>query len=179
MADSDWEQVNIRLQPERKERWTSAVSEDTTYENLTHLIRLSVEKELKGEHEAPAPPEDTGGKSEVSGEVLTTLNRIERSVENMDDRLSALEQESEVENKTNRVLRNAIFEILPAESELDGGDDYGLTAKEIGQTLGVEPGEVRHTIDRMQTSQIQSEQLPAQQGDPDDTELPTVYYRRG
>jgi cation transport regulator ChaC len=179
MGDSDWEQVNIRLQPERKERWTSAVSEDTTYENLTHLIRLSVEKELKGEHDVPASSESTAGEADTSGEVLTTLNRIERSVENMDDRLSALEQESEAENKTNRVLRNAIFEILPAESELEGGNDYGMTAEEIAKTLGVEPGEVSYVIDRMQTSQIQSEQLPSQQGDPDDAEQPTVYYRRG
>lgn len=175
MADSDWEQVNIRLQPKRKKRWTSTVSESPTYENLTHLIRLSVEKELNDEHDTTTQSSRSEDDSEVSGEILTTLNRIERSVDNMDDRLSAIEQESEAES--DKLLRNAMFEILPPESELDTKED-GMTIGDISKKLGVSREKVNETIEGLQTSQIQSKQLPSHFG-PDDVEHPVVYYRRG
>lgn len=174
MTESDWEQVNIRLQPERKDRWTSAVSEGTSYENLTHLIRLSVEKELNDERDVTESG-DNRIESEVSGEVLTTLNRIERTVDNMNDRLDALEQESEAES--NKLLQNAIFAILPPESEVDNEED-GMAIGEISKKLGVSKEAVRETIEGLGTSQIQYTRLPDQFG-PDDTKNPVVYYRKG
>jgi len=93
----------------------------------------------------------------------------------MDDRLGAFEQESETES--NKLLRNAIFEILPPESELDNEED-GMTTGDISKKLGVSTEEVRETIEGLQTSQIQSTQLPSHFG-PDDVEHPVVYYRGG
>lgn len=129
--------VAFRVDESVKSNWEEA-AESPEYDSLSHLIRLSVQKEI-AETESPRgetqPSADLGGDSEV----LESLTRLERTVDSIQDELNAVGREDRAEELYD--LEQVLFEILPvADNSLE---DYtpgeGMDLHTPGEGRNVEP----------------------------------------
>jgi hypothetical protein len=106
--------VNFHVDEGKKEEWEDAVDESMEYQNLSHLIRTSVERELSGGHKAS----ESGPEMGRILERLDTLGEIQRQLRDIDGRLRAVEDE--VKHDPERTeLAGELFRILPEETSDD------------------------------------------------------------
>ena len=159
----------VKVPASTAEDWEKYIEETPEVDSLSHLIRLSVERERQGKYTqaqqvAPDSPDDV-----LSGEVLTTLRGIQTGIEDLEERLTAIEETQSAEASYD--LRKAIYEILPPDTELlstigivdeipkpENPDDLGvMTAREVAQKLGADTREVEEILDDLveSTGQIQ------------------------
>ncbi|WP_254272426.1 hypothetical protein [Haloarcula marina] len=156
---SDKKVKTVKVPEARAEEWEEYADETPEVDSVSHLIRLSVQKEISGKYDVEqrrAPDENAG----MSGEVLTHLQKIQTSIEDVEGRLSALEEvESE---EAGYDLKKAVFEVLPptpdeavtatTEPEIPASapnfpeDTEAMTAQEVAQKLGAEVNDVQDTL---------------------------------
>ncbi|WP_338726721.1 hypothetical protein [Haladaptatus sp. DJG-WS-42] len=169
---TDWEQVNLRVSPERKQEWEQFVEEHPNANNLSHLIRLAVTREIQGRE--PSRQEQS---SEVSTEVLEALTRIENGLDEVQTRVKALEREQMAASGMD--YQQAAFAVLPTEPKgelIEGPNgptrldppaqppEYGMTVEDVADNLGVDNLDaVKDALDRLSdlTDQVRSSAGPA------------------
>lgn len=77
------QQIHIKVAPERKEKWESYVDENLEYDNLSQLIRLSVEAEINRDGESQEL--DTEHLENLIDEVREDVDDIETTVRAIDN----------------------------------------------------------------------------------------------
>jgi hypothetical protein len=181
------EQINIRVGSDKKERWKEIVEESPEYDSLTHLISLSVEKELSGENGG------THGDASLDAEASDTLqqvagstDRIEGTLSEVQDRLRTVEQrigQSNSEVSVKAAIRETLderppdahVEELPEDAPADAVvtgyeyDEFGLTSRQIAARLNADESTVRETLREMP-------RVRSVKGGPDNE---TYYFLRG
>lgn len=76
------EQIHIKVAPERKEKWQCYVDENLEFDNLSQLIRLSVEAEIDGD----------GENQELDTEYLENqLDEIRGDIEDIETTVRAID----------------------------------------------------------------------------------------
>lgn len=70
------ETVAFRLPSEMKESWEQTVKESPEYDSLTHLIKLSVRRELAGGSNESTPTPSIDG-DERLGEIAQTVSQVD------------------------------------------------------------------------------------------------------
>jgi len=153
--------VAFRVDESVKKDWEEA-AEDPEYDSLSHLIRLSVQKEITDTvgHTGPqTAPEETG-----NGEVLQYLNRIERVTEDVQDEVKALGRESRAEELYD--LEQVLLELLPEtpesyhpqEDEQSPIEDANPTPHDIAGRIGADTSDVSDALERLanNTGQVRS-----------------------
>lgn len=134
------EQVNIQIDGDEKSRWKDAVAQSPEYNSLTHLIQLSVIRELQRDN-------SDGGDVDLSP-VHDRLDTVANQIEEVSQGVSDI-RVSVRDNERKSQLRNKILDELRTEVTLDGFesgvevsdsspdvDDPGpMTAREIADSL--------------------------------------------
>lgn len=157
---SDKTQVNIRVLSETKDDWDDAVVGSPEYDSLTHLITLSVQKELyDGQLDQSISSEPTASADAIRDDVIPALKQLQRSVENLDSRIDRLESTVEAEGPEYDV-ETAIIDVLPTPEESGEHDwprSWGMTVSEIRDTLHsrgimIDKPDIRDAVDGLAES---------------------------
>lgn len=108
---ADGATTSFQQDDEQKRRWKEAVEANGEYQSLSHLIRLSVEKELS---------EGDGGGGSVPEEFPRQVRQLSETVEAVDQKLSQLhermgdvEQYLKQEAPETQELASKVFPVLP------------------------------------------------------------------
>lgn len=107
---SDKEQVNVKIDSERKDRWEDYKDQSMEVSSMSDLVRLSVEKELSGLEGGSGDNSDNA----QLGEIASTLKDIQSDIGQLDKRLSRVETSTQ-ENPELDKLANEVFPLLPDE----------------------------------------------------------------
>ena len=145
----------VKVPASKAEDWDEYLKENPEVDSISHLIRLSVEKEINGSHgERDAPSGDTETRNE--GEILTALRQIQTDVGDVEERLSALEGIKTAEADYD--LRKAVYSFLPEERDNLEYATWATTVEEIARKLGAEESDVKDTLDSLEerTGQVAS-----------------------
>jgi uncharacterized protein (DUF342 family) len=142
------QQINIRVDKERKARWMESAEESPQYNGLTHLIRLAVEKELSedfgasGEVDAALDSESKDLVREISG----STERLEQGVTELKARLRQVEERIG-ESGPKFSFKAAVRESLPEADSMN--PESGFTSTQTAARLGAEESEVREALESL------------------------------
>ena len=145
--------VSVKIPRETKRTWEEYAEANPDVDSVSHLIRLSVTKEMNRSNESR---EDTSIQQvEASAEVLEALKRIRNSIDEVDDRLTSIEKESKAEGPGFDV-QNTVFDLLPESAmppdklePIDYSDSEAVTPTEIADTLGIPEEDVARALIRL------------------------------
>jgi len=184
----------VKVPDDTAEEWDEYVDETPEVDSVSHLIRLSVLKEMNDESDVETLRIDDGSR-ELSGEVLTSLRKIETAIGDIEERLTALEDVETAE--ANYDIQKASYNFLPTppesayvpEPEGKGSyvwedadfDEWAVTAEETARKLGAEEEEVKDALDQLQetTGQVQSVTQGSERFDIGDSDSKTYYWKKG
>lgn len=154
--------VAFRVDPAVKEKWEEA-SESPEYDSLSHLIRLSVQKEITSD-ETESSGSQTADSSGFDSETIQSVTRIERVVSDIQKEVDALSQEKQSEELFD--LKQVLLELLPIAPEtyqpLKSEDSEIREAKsspqKIADRIGADVESVRDALTQLEenTAQVRS-----------------------
>jgi antitoxin component of RelBE/YafQ-DinJ toxin-antitoxin module len=167
--------VAFRVDESVKQEWEDA-ADSPEYDSLSHLIRLSVQKEI-----ADTETAHTGAQTKVEvaedSEVLQSLNRIERVVEDVQDEVEAAGRESragelyELEQVLLEVLPTAPESYHPGEGDSASIEDANATPHDIAGKIGADTSDVSDALERLEENTAQVRDATRQDTDE------TYYWR--
>lgn len=140
---ADRKRVALEVDPETKDRWKTAVKESNEYSSLSGLIRKSVTAELSDDTATSTQQAQLESDSEVVKELTNTLSRIERKVEDIDNRVSSLEGNT-ADSKAS-VIKNKIFTSL-------NRTDEAKTPQRIANETGFDEEQVSEQLEKLESS---------------------------
>jgi len=144
--------VSFRIAESVKQDWEDA-AQRPEYESLSHLIRLSVLREIsdEGAHGGAQTERDHG----QDGEVIESLNRIESIVTDVQDEMSATAREVRAENSFD--LEQVLLELLPTASRTLDPEEIDVetfrseaaTPRGLAGRIGADTDEVESALERL------------------------------
>ena len=150
----------VKVSASKADDWEAYIEENEHVDSMSHLIRLSVQREIQGKYKEAQRTATTDTADAASGEVLTTLRQIETGIGDLEDRLSAIERVNE--SDAGYDLKKAVYTLLPKDPEHVNPageiasevpylpeDSGAITAREIAQQLGADTEEVKDTLDEL------------------------------
>ncbi|OYR37942.1 hypothetical protein DJ82_13430 [Halorubrum sp. Ib24] len=154
--------VAFRIDESIKSEWEDA-AEGPEYDSLSHLIRLSVQREIteteSAQHTAQA---DTA--TVEDSDVLDSLTRLERTVEDIQDEMKAVSRESRSEELYN--LEQVLLEVLPSHKtnlkDLENpisSDIESATPEEIAARIDADEQDVSDALNRLSDNTAQVKEL--------------------
>jgi hypothetical protein len=170
-------QVNIRVDPETKEKWDQATGREPgkKYQSITELITQAVKKDLSDEADSDdsdaGPVEIDADLSVIEDDLLPAMARIENRFDDLETRLKTVERE--ITAGPDIDLERTVAEILPPESELDGTAG-AMTVTDIAKTIGADRRRVRAAIEELTANGEVTEDRPPSAVEGEDH--PAVYY---
>jgi len=154
--------VAFRIAEDIKQEWDDA-AEGPEYNNLSHLIRLSVQEEITGTETAETDAQ-AGVNLERDSEVLDSLTRLERTVEDIQDEMKAVSRESRSEELYS--LEQVLLELLPTASEdlsiteiePEAIESGATTPRDMAARIGADTSDVADALERLadNTGQVRS-----------------------
>lgn len=160
----------VKVPSSKAEEWDSYVEDNPEVDSISHLIRLSVERELQGKYEKPQTLSDDSDDA-ASGEVLTVLRQLQTGMNDLQERMNALERVGEAEASYD--LQKAVFSFLPEERRSSKYADWAITCEELAQKLGADEQAVQDTLDNLGDG---TGQVASVSGGPDGE---TYWFKRG
>lgn len=160
----------VKVPESMAEEWERYVEENPEADSISHLIRQSVELKLQGKLSEPQARSDDGDDVD-SGEVLTALRQLQTGMNDLQERMNALERVGESEASYD--LRKAVFSFLPEERRSSKYGDWAITCEVLAQKLGADEQAVRDTLDDLAEG---TGQVASVTGGPDSE---TYWFKRG
>jgi len=153
--------VAFRVDEDVKQDWESA-ADGPEYNSLSHLIRLSVQREIA---ETEVGETDTQASVEAGGEVLESLSRLEKSIEEIQDEMEAVGRENQAEEMYE--LEQVLLELLPTASkdlepttelEPEQFESGATTPRDMAGRIGADTSNVTNALERLadNTGQVHS-----------------------
>ncbi|MDL0134864.1 hypothetical protein [Halobacterium salinarum] len=146
--------VAFRIDESVKEEWENA-AEGPEYDSLSHLIRLSVQREITDTETAPRTAQADTGTAENS-EMLQSLNRLEKVTGEIQEEVEAFSREQESEEMYN--LRQVLLEVLPTapgtyvpDAKEPNVETVGQKPREVAGRIGADTSDVSDTLEDMAT----------------------------
>lgn len=136
------ETIAFRVPGDTKESWEQAVEGSVEYDSLTHLIRLSVERELAG-----SSGQVSGGTigDERLGEIADTLSRVDvRVAEVADDVEQVRERSHSVGGGIGQDTLTEVFAALPV-----GGEGDFKRASEIAEDTDLDEPTTEMALEKL------------------------------
>lgn len=167
--------VAFRVDESVKQEWEDA-ADSPEYDSLSHLIRLSVQKEI-ADTETAHTEAQTGVKVAEDSEVLQSLNRIERVVEDVQDEVEATGRENRADELYD--LEQVLLEVLPTapesyhpgEGDSSGIEDANTTPHGVAGRIGADTSDVSDALERLAENTAQVRDATRQDTD-------EIYYWR-
>lgn len=153
--------VAFRVDPDVKADWEES-AESPEYNSLSHLIRLSVQREITDG--SPQKEPQTESLQSEEGEVLQSLTRIERTVDQLKTEVETVSRENQAEELYD--LEQVLLEILP--SAPDGyipnspndpsPETVGEDARSLAGRIGSDTTDVSEALEKLteNTAQVRS-----------------------
>lgn len=117
MADNNRVQVNMRVSQAQKDDWEAFVENHPEANSLSHLVRMSVQKEIAREtHEMEASADASVGGTEEMAEALDRLDRVDHRLEDIDGRLTEIRHE---QSENAQQIEEATTYLLSLSEELN------------------------------------------------------------
>lgn len=146
--------VTARVAEDVYTEWSDYLEESPKADSMSHLIRLAVNEyvedddgQVEGQAQSGLQARTETTDAAPSGEVLETLNRIERTVEDIQDGVAVLSRDK-TEEQFNIVA--VLTEIVPSEANHSGPPErWALPARELAARMGVEPDVVAEELEEM------------------------------
>lgn len=143
--------VSVKIPRDTKQTWEEYANENPDVDSVSHLIRLSVMKEMNASEESNAG--SSIEQVEASAEVLESLKGIQNSISEIDDRLTAIEKESKAEGP-GFDIQNTVFDVLPESTmppslppeDISG---EGVSSSEVAESIGLPEEEVSKALIRL------------------------------
>ncbi|ELZ93284.1 hypothetical protein [Haloferax sulfurifontis] len=161
----------VKVPESMAEEWERYVEENPEADSISHLIRQSVELKLQGKFSEPQTRSDDGDDAAASGEILTVLRQLQTGINDLEERMNALERVGEAEASYD--LRKAVFSFLPEERRSSKYADWAITCEELAQKLGADEPAVQDTLDDLAE---ETGQVASVSGGPDGE---TYWFKRG
>jgi hypothetical protein len=140
--------IHALVSERQHEEWKSLTQgDDASYESMSQLVRLSVQREIADENPAK------GSEGGISGELQDTILDMADTLEGMDSRLSSVEKRMsklEVESDADSYeLQGQILNALPKDNErdMDNVEEWAATALDVAAQLEAEPEVVRDELE--------------------------------
>lgn len=145
----------VKVPSSKAEEWDDYAEENPEVDSISHLIRLSVEREIQGQYDQPQTLSDDTDDA-ASGEVLTALRQIQTGMSDLEERMSAIERVGKAEAGYD--LQKAVYSFLPEKRDESRVDQWGITASKLAQKLGAEEFKIQETLERLAdtTGQVRS-----------------------
>lgn len=129
---------------EQRDDWDQYVEDHPEASSISHLIRLSVKKEMEGLHGGEKGDQSGGTGEEVVerlSEVIEHNQAVMSHLENLQTRMRQVEN-AVGEDPEILDLKNEVFAVLPSPDEVETyTEQHGHFAEWAGMTLGTEPGD--------------------------------------
>ena len=139
----------VKVSPSVAEEWEEYLEENAQYDSISHLIRQSVHHEINGTRGGREGADTSGkaAKDRKDEEILTALNQLQTTVDDLDRRMSSLEGIERDEASYD--LRRAVYSLLPEErDDLEYGE-WAMTSSDLARSLGADETDIRDTLDRL------------------------------
>jgi len=146
--------VAFRVDESVKKDWEDA-AEGPEYDSMSHLIRLAVQREL-ADTEKPHRDAQTDVEIGANSEVVESLNRIERTVKDVQDSVEAFGRESRAEELYD--LEQVLLEVLPTSSptfdplnelEPEEFEKATPTPRDVAGRIGADTSDVADALERL------------------------------
>lgn len=135
---SEWQQVNVRVREANYEEWKKYAERE--YGGLSDLVRTAVRREIDGQH-AGASSGESAAENETVTEVLEAIDRLENTINGMNNRLSVVRETVE-SSGPDFSFKAAVRETVP----IDGA----LTAAQIAARLDAKEFDVRAALEELE-----------------------------
>lgn len=128
-------QINIKVSPDQKREWEDAAENHPEVESLSHLIRLSVTREIKdAAQDQQQASQDAGGDvaASVAADVDESLMRIERKIKAVSEGVDDIKAEFTEPDDYFEIV-GAINRVLPSKDpdESVTADDTRFTSDDL------------------------------------------------
>jgi uncharacterized protein YukE len=158
----------VKVPESMAEEWENYVEENPEADTISHLIRQSVQLRLQGKYSEPQGHSDDA--DTASGEVLTVLRQVQAGMDDLQERMNALEQVGEAEANYN--LRKVAFSFLPT-GQSTKYSEWAITCEEMAQKLGADQQAVQAALNDLEE---ETGQVTSVTGGPDSE---TYWFKRG
>lgn len=132
---SNYDRVNVALDPEQKGEWDDFIEENHEVESMSQLVRTSVERRMHGEdltnNQATG---DTPATVELDG-VEDSLLRMETALEDIQTRLKRLETEVGTQGIPEDVKVNLWQNIPKVEDESQPPEEKGVRLRDVYNSM--------------------------------------------
>lgn len=154
----------VKVPESQAREWDQYVEETPEVDSVSHLIRLSVQKEISGDYsiERRHTEGDESTGVGVSGEVLTSLRKIETAIDDVEERITALEGVQSAEAGYD--LQRAAYTVLSAAPDSaivpggEGGEEgyvyedadfeeWADTPESVANQLGADIEDIADTLE--------------------------------
>jgi len=162
-------QVNVRVPRHVKSQWDEAINDDSLpeYGSLSDLVRLSVQRELAGEHQGFEDRFTSGGSNdEQLNELLDTSRETNRLLNELSQDVQTVRREVTTDDELTDLM-GEVYQLLP-EGEPEGSKNdrlaevVGADTPPTATDLSRAHGKVGDMADALDTTEYQVEQAIAQ-----------------
>jgi hypothetical protein len=164
---ADKAQINIRVNPETKGRWTDAIEDNPEYDSLAHLIRSAVEHEIAGQTpDVTSVNAPSDWNQEQVGTLLDRSQEVIRRLSSMDKDIQAIRREVTTDEELTDLM-GEVYSLLP-EGEPEGSKNdrlaevVGADTPPTATDLSRAHGKVGDMADALDTTEHRVEQAIAQ-----------------
>lgn len=143
------ETIAFRVSADTKESWVQAVEDSPEYDSLTHLIRLSVEREIAGSSGQVSG--DTVD-DERLGEIVNTLSRVDAQVAEVVESVEEVRERSY--SVGGGIGQDTLTEVFSALSVGDAGD--GKETRKIAEATGLDEPTTEMALEKLKEDMPES-----------------------
>ncbi len=137
-------QVNLKLPISQKRDWEQYVDETEEATSLSHLIRLSVEREISDEHQSTFEADTSDLDVQIETETIERrLDSLENIVREISGKIDALETSQLADTDEVQEIADFIYDTIPRRSAEVEHRDGEMTPEEIAQTRILEDVKMR------------------------------------
>lgn len=166
--------VAFRVDKSIKNEWEEA-ADGPEYDSLSHLIRLSVQKEITNTQTAET---EAQAGVERGGEILESLTRLEKSVEEIQEEVDVVSREKQAGELYD--LKQVLLEVIPtvpetidpfSHPEPEESESAIPTARDIAGRIGADTSDVAEALEQLEQNMGQIESI-------EDRVSEEIYYWR-
>lgn len=145
----------VKVPESMAEEWDSYLEDNPEVDSISHLIRLSVQRQLQEGFEQ-SKQVSTGSDDNVSGQTLTMLRRLQTSINDLHEEVDSIRNINESEATYD--LQRALFSLLPEGPKSMKYNRWALTCEELANKLGAEEQAVQESLNDLEevTGEVRS-----------------------
>ncbi|WP_251343407.1 hypothetical protein [Haloplanus halophilus] len=122
--------IAFRVDETQKQKWESAVDDSDEYDSLSHLIRLSVSREL-GDAYGTGSAETTSGNRDSLGDIESLLTRLDGKIDGLTEIVESVESTVMANTAVSDATVTSVYSELPTSLHT------AVTPQEIAEQVNV------------------------------------------